>query len=83
MPVTASFFRKNMFRLLEEAIRGSAVDIEYKGVTLRVQASSVTTSKLSRMRSRDILLVPAEEIVHGDPEDFQAGSGGAASGKRS
>jgi antitoxin (DNA-binding transcriptional repressor) of toxin-antitoxin stability system len=71
MAITASDFRKNLFRLLDRAIRGEPVDVEYKGVRLKVSALSPTTTKRSRLKKRDILLVPPDDIVSSDTAEME------------
>lgn len=63
MAITASDFRKDLFRLLDKAAHGEAVEISYRGTTLRVVADSHLLPKLSRVKKRNILAVPPEDIV--------------------
>jgi prevent-host-death family protein len=67
MAVTATEFRKNLFPLLERAVRGEVVEVVYKGASVRVQAAA-GGSKLSRARRQRALLVDPEAIVHSDPD---------------
>lgn len=67
MAITASDFRKDLFRLLDKAAHGEAVEISYRGTTLRVVADAHLLPKLSRVKKRNILAVPPEDIVSNEP----------------
>ena len=66
MELTATDFRKHLFRTLERALEGESVEIVYKGARLRL--SPPTNSKLARAVQRPTLLVPPESIVESDFE---------------
>ena len=52
MSVTATEFRKNLFRLLDEAALGNEIEITHKGTLLRV-SPAIRGSRLSRLIVRD------------------------------
>ena len=65
MRVTATQFRKDLFKLLEQALQGETVEVAYKGSTVRVSASG-STSKLGRARRQHALIGDPDAIVHTD-----------------
>lgn len=67
MSMSASEFRKDLFRILEKVIGGETVEIAYKGSTLRVAAAS-SGSKLARVKRRHALLCDPDELVKSDPK---------------
>jgi antitoxin (DNA-binding transcriptional repressor) of toxin-antitoxin stability system len=52
MPVTATQFRKNLFRLLDDVALGQELEVTHKGITLRI-TPAMTTSRLSRLIQRE------------------------------
>ena len=67
MPLTATDLRKDLFRVLDRAMHGEAVEIVYKGSKLRL-TSQTGESKLARAVRRHALLVAPESIVESDAE---------------
>jgi hypothetical protein len=65
MSFTATDFRKNMFETLERAVNGEAVEITWKGSSLRLTHQQ-GGSKLARAVHRPVLLVAPESIVEAD-----------------
>src|SRR5690349_16397236 len=65
MNVNATEFRKDLFKLLERALGGEAVEVAYKGATVRVAASS-GQSKLARARRQHALISDPDAIVGSD-----------------
>jgi len=72
MAIKASELRKNLFTLLDRVSRGERVEIDYKGAVLVISAVRPTVSKLSRLKQRDILRVPAETLIHSDAREFES-----------
>lgn len=65
MKLTATEFRKNLFTVLERVLEGEAVEIGYKGSSIRVTSSS-SKSKLARAKLRGALQCDPDSIVHSD-----------------
>jgi hypothetical protein len=65
MDVKATQFRKHMFKILDLAIHGEAVEITYKGARLTL-SSPPSGSKLAHAVRRNALLVDPESIVKTD-----------------
>lgn len=65
MQVTATKFRKDLFKLLDQARRGESVEVLYKGATVQLTVPGAH-SKLSRARRQHALAVDPEAIVHID-----------------
>jgi antitoxin (DNA-binding transcriptional repressor) of toxin-antitoxin stability system len=65
MALTATDLRKNLFQVLDRALRGEAVEVVYKGSKLRLTPMP-GGSKLARAVRRDALMVPPESIVESD-----------------
>ncbi len=65
--LTATNLRKHLFEVLDQAIRGEAVEITYKGSKLRL-APTQNASKLARAVRRSTLLVNPDSIVESDTE---------------
>jgi hypothetical protein len=65
MVLTAAEFRKDLFRILDCALQGEAVEVAYKGSKLRLLPIPAG-SKLARAVRRHSLLVPPESIVESD-----------------
>jgi prevent-host-death family protein len=65
MTVTATEFRKNLFALLEQVVRGETIEVNYKGSTVRIAPAS-GGSKLARAKRQPTLLVDPDAIVHSD-----------------
>lgn len=60
MNITATEFRKDLFRVLESALDGESVDVTYKGRSLRVapEKTPSKTSRIDRLKAKPLL--PAE-----------------------
>ena len=67
MRLTATELRKNLFSVLEEVVRGRAVEVSYKGASLRIMAAG-TKSKLARAKRQPILLCEPDDIVRSDKQ---------------
>lgn len=65
MQVSATEFRKHLFKLLERAVQGEPVDLVYKGTSLQVAARGAH-SKLERAKRQHALACDPDEIVHTD-----------------
>lgn len=65
MKVTATDFRKDLFKLLERVLQGEEVEVAYKGATVHVAANG-GHSKLARAKRQHALLSDPESIVHTD-----------------
>jgi len=65
MQVTATEFRKDLFKLLERALQGEPVDVLYKGSALHV-ATAGARSKLGRAKRQHALICDPDAIVHTD-----------------
>jgi prevent-host-death family protein len=64
MKVTSTEFRKNLFQIVERALRGEFVEVAHKGRLVRLVPGD-KPGKLSR-------LIPRDTIV-GTPEDLERG----------
>ena len=74
MTMTATQFRKDLFKVLEKVLEGETVDIAYKGSSIRI-APRGATSKLARAKRQNTLRCNPEDIVHSDPKwmaEFEA-----------
>jgi antitoxin (DNA-binding transcriptional repressor) of toxin-antitoxin stability system len=67
MTVTATEFRKNLFALLEQVVRGETIEVRYKGSSVRIAPAS-SGSKLARAKRQPALLCDPDAIVHSDPK---------------
>jgi antitoxin (DNA-binding transcriptional repressor) of toxin-antitoxin stability system len=67
MGLTATDLRKNLFHVLDRALKGEPVEVVYKGSKLRLTPMP-GGSKLSRAVRRHALLVPPDSIVESDAE---------------
>ena len=63
----ATEFRKNLYRNLDQAAQGEPLTIEYKGITLRLQAVN-GSSKLSRAVWRNTIVGNPDDLVRPDEE---------------
>jgi antitoxin (DNA-binding transcriptional repressor) of toxin-antitoxin stability system len=61
MTVTATDFRKNLFQLMERALKGELIEIVHKDRTIRL-APIEPSSKISRLVRRDTLTCTADEF---------------------
>jgi len=62
--LTASKLRDDIYRILDEVREtGRPVEIERKGTILRIVPPK-PSSRLSRLKKRKILKVPADQIIH-------------------
>ena len=64
MKVTSTEFRKNLFQLVERALRGEFVEVAHKGRLVRLVPGD-KPSKMSRLIQRD--------TFQGTPEDLDRG----------
>ena len=64
--VTATAFRKTMFKTMDKAMAGQMVTILYKGVPLVLSSKQTAPSKLERAIKRNALVVDPDSIVHSD-----------------
>ncbi len=67
MSVTATQFRKDLFNVLERALKGEPVEITYKGSKLKLIASQ-SSSKIARMKPQDYFLCDPDSLISTDPE---------------
>ena len=67
MKMTATELRRNLFQALDEAAKGKAVEIKYKGKDFQLVVRS-GLSKLARAIKRDTLLVDPDSIISSDKE---------------
>ncbi len=65
MELTATEFRKDLFRVLDSALHGEPIEIRYKGSKLRLLPPA-SGSKLSAAVRRHGLLVNPQSIVESD-----------------
>jgi antitoxin (DNA-binding transcriptional repressor) of toxin-antitoxin stability system len=61
MTISVTDFRKNLFQLVDRALRGELIEIVHKNRTLRL-APTEPKSKLSRLVRRDTLNCTADEF---------------------
>ena len=67
MMVTASGFRKNIYRLLDEVLEtGKPLDVKRKNGTVKIVAEEQPETKLARLKKRDCIQGDPEELVHSD-----------------
>ena len=74
MTLTATQFRKDLFKVLEKVLAGETVEVAYKGSAIRVSPRG-TTSKLARARRQNTLLCDPQEIVNSNSKlmaEFEA-----------
>jgi hypothetical protein len=74
MAMTATKFRKDLFKILEKVIEGETVEIAYKGSSIRISPRG-STSKLARAKHQNTLLVNPDQIVSSDAKllaEFEA-----------
>lgn len=67
MELSATDFRKDLFRILDKALHGELVEINYKGSKLRLVAPG-GKSKLAGAVRRHALAVDPQSIVESDPD---------------
>ena len=65
MRVTATEFRRDLFKLLERVLQGEAVEVVYKGCAVNVAAHS-GHAKLARAKRQHALIGDPDAIVHTD-----------------
>ena len=65
MKVTATEFRKDLFKLLERVLAGEELEVVYKRATVRVGANG-RHSKLGRAKRQHALISEPEAIVQTD-----------------
>jgi prevent-host-death family protein len=61
MKVTATEFRKNMFKLVEKALTGELVEVSHRGRTVRLVPEK-PISKLSRLKNMHVIVGTPEEL---------------------
>lgn len=64
--VTATTFRKTMFKTMDKAVAGHPVTILYKGVPLMLSSKQTAPSKLERAVKRNALVVDPDSIIHSE-----------------
>ena len=64
--ITATAFRKTMFKTMDKAMAGLPVTILYKGVPLMLSSKQTAPSKLERAVRRDALVGDADSIIQTD-----------------
>ena len=64
MKVTSTEFRKNLFQIVEQALRGEFVEVAHKGRVVRLVPGD-KPGKMSRLIERD--------TIQGTPEDLDRG----------
>jgi hypothetical protein len=62
--LTATEFRKNLFGVLERALRGETIEVQYKGATVKLVPAH-PASKLARAKRQHALLCEPDAIIHG------------------
>jgi antitoxin (DNA-binding transcriptional repressor) of toxin-antitoxin stability system len=62
--ITSTEFRKNLFQIIERALRGEFIEVTHKGRVVRLSAGE-QPSKLSRLVARD--------TIRGSIDDLEAG----------
>lgn len=66
MTLTATQLRQNIYRILDDvAVKGLSVQLHVKGTIIKIMAER-TVSKLSRLKTRNVMNGDPEEIVHAD-----------------
>ena len=66
MTLTASEFRRDVYRILDQVIEtGVPEEIERKGVLLKIVAVD-RPARLARLKPHAYMLVDSEELVHND-----------------
>ena len=65
MKLTATEFRKNTFQVLERALQGETVEVQYKGSTVKLVAGQ-PASKLARAKRQHALLCDPDVIIESD-----------------
>jgi prevent-host-death family protein len=60
--VTATEFRKNLFQLVERALRGELVEVTHKGHLIRLVPGDEPGSKMSRLVRRDTVNGTLEDL---------------------
>lgn len=63
----ATEFRKNLYQNLDQVAKGEPLTIEYKGITLQLQAVN-GSSKLSRAVWRDTIIGDPDDLINSDQE---------------
>ena len=67
MRVTTTEFRKNLFQLVESALRGELIEVTHKGRAVRL-VPRATNQKLSRMISRDTINGSSDDLERAQRE---------------
>ena len=67
MSLTATKFRKDLFNVLEQALKGEPVEIMYKGAKLKLVPTQ-SGSKIARMKPQEYFLCDPDSLVSTDPE---------------
>lgn len=63
MTVTITEFRKNVFELVERALKGELIEVSHKGRLVRLMAEAEnSTSKLARLVTRNTVVGSFEEL---------------------
>ena len=66
--LSATEFRRNLFQILDRALKGEPIAVRYRNATIRLTPPPRSESKLGRLRRRNVLLVPPDAIVESDKE---------------
>ena len=64
MKVTSTEFRKNLFQIVERALRGEFIEVAHKGRVVRLVPGD-KPSKMSRLIQRDTILGTLEDLDGG------------------
>ena len=64
MKVTSTEFRKNLFQIVERALRGEFVEVAHKGRLIRLVPGD-KPNKMSRLIQRDTIQGTPEDLDHG------------------
>ncbi len=67
MKVTTTEFRKNLFQLVEKALRGELVEITHKGQLIRLVPAN-KPSKMSRLVQRNTIVGTPEDLERAQQE---------------
>lgn len=67
MKVTSTEFRKNLFQIVERALRGEFVEVAHKGRVVRLVPED-KPSKLSRLVQRDTVQGTVEDLERSQRE---------------
>lgn len=67
MSIKVSNLRKDIYRLLDQVLAtGQPLEVERKGMILKIVPGTESTGKLSRLRNHDCIVGDPDELVHSD-----------------